>query len=194
MKMTKKLVLMKILVYLLCVIILSISVGNIFAGVNDIDTVHAVGPEVALGLDVMYEICEYFGATFLSYSCGRSLPEISDDELARLGHDFLKSTAYIIYETDIGKPGVHADPTPYIGFVDSEGQSYVFGSEALKETAETEFTVIQGGKNDGDDDDDDNDNEDNIIHFPKKVAGAGKLAVALTTSTAATVASAIAYQ
>ena len=194
MKMTKKLVLMKILVYLLCVIILSISVGNIFAGVNDIDTVHAVGPEVALGLDVMYEICEYFGATFLSYSCGRSLPEISDDELARLGHDFLKSTAYIIYETDIGKPGVHADPTPYIGFVDSKGQSYVFGSEALKETAETEFTVIQGGKNDGDDDDDDNDNEDNIIHFPKKVAGAGKLAVALTTSTAATVASAIAYQ
>lgn len=161
-----------------CLIVSTIGSGLFGASML---SVHAVAP-TALGLDVMYSICEYLGYTTLTYTCGRELPEISSDDAAKLGHDLMMA----IYGHDaVFQPDdpIYQIPMPdgTMAVVTSDGQSYVFGTEALQEVAETDFTVIQGGKNDGgDDDDDDNNDDDNIIHFPKTVAEAGKKAFAFT--------------
>ena len=181
MKMTKKIFLKKLLIYLLSVVLLSVSIGDMFIS-DDIGTVRAVAP-TAIGLDVMYALCEYLGYTTLTYTCGKELPEISSDDAAKLGHDLMVA----IYGTDsifLPDAPIFQIPQPdgTIVVVTGDGQSYVFGTEALQETAATDFTVIQGGKNDGgdDDDDDDDDGNDNIIHFPKLATEAGKKAFAFT--------------
>ena len=84
MKMKKKLFFKRLLIYILSVVILSVSVGDVFIDADDIGTVQAVAP-TAIGLDVMYAICEYFGYTTLTYTCGKKLPEISSDDAAKLG-------------------------------------------------------------------------------------------------------------
>lgn len=86
MKKKKKQFLRKFLAYILTVVILSISVGDAFTSVQDISIVHAVGL-TAIGYDVMYSLCEYLGSAFLGYSCGRTMPELSSDDVAKLGHD-----------------------------------------------------------------------------------------------------------
>lgn len=152
-----------------------------FIDADDIGTVQAVAP-TATGLDVMYAICEYFGYTTLTYTCGKKLPEISSDDAAKLGHDLMVA----LYGHDaVFQPDapIYQIPQPdgTVAVLTGDGQSYVFGTEALQETAATDFTVIQGGKNDGgDDDDDDDDGNDNIIHFPKLATEAGKKAFAFT--------------
>lgn len=173
----------KLLVYILSVFILSLSIGDVFIRVNDIDTSYAAAP-VVLGLDVMYSICEYYGSVFLSYTCGRSMPELSSDDVAELGHDLMYAITGFdgIFEPDV------VYESPFMTVVVDNGQPYVFGSEALQEVAETDFTVIQGGKNDGDgdgDDDDNDDKNDNIIHFPKAADAARKFFAMSTVGAAA---------
>lgn len=188
MKGGKKQFLKKLLIYILSVFILSLSIGDVFIRINDIDTSYAAAP-VALGLDAMYSICEYYGSVFLSYTCGRSMPELSSDDVAELGHDLMLALTGFdgIFEPDI------VYESPFMTVVVDNGQPYVFGSEALQEVAETDFTVIQGGKNDGDGDDNDDDDDhknDNIIHFPK-AADAAKKFFAMTTVGAAAVSAVI---
>lgn len=188
MKGGKKQFLKKLLIYILSVFILSLSIGDVFIRINDIDTSYAAAP-VALGLDAMYSICEYYGSVFLSYTCGRSMPELSSDDVAELGHDLMLALTGFdgIFEPDI------VYESPFMTVVVDNGQPYVFGSEALQEVAETDFTVIQGGKNDGDgddNDDDDDDKNDNIIHFPKAADAARKF-FAMTTVGAAAVSAVI---
>ena len=182
MKIMKKTFFKRLFIYILSVVILSISIGDVFIDTDGIGTVHAVAP-TAIGLDVMYAICEYFGYTTLTYTCGKELPEISSDDAAKLGHDLMVA----LYGHDaIFQPDAPIYQIPQqdgtVAVLTGDGQSYVFGTEALQETAATDFTVIQGGKNDGGDDDDDNDGDDNnnIIHFPKLATEAGKKAFAFT--------------
>lgn len=87
MKMTKKIFIKKLLIYILSVVILSVSIGDVFI-TDGTGTVQAVAP-TAIGLDVMYAICEYLGYTTLTYTCGKELPEISSDDAAKLGHDLM---------------------------------------------------------------------------------------------------------
>lgn len=195
----------RLLSFVLTVLILCVSVGNAFISVNDISVTHAAGPFV-LGYDVMYEICRSFGSVFYGYSCARELPEVNfhDDDMARLGHDLMVA----MLGNDLLDP--RPDPGDYVGDWEAYDQAmiaycqrypneyyyrpYVFGTEALKETAETDFTVIQGGKNDGDGDDDDDDDDDNVIHFPKQVGDAVEGFIAFTAAGAAAIAKGISDQ
>lgn len=173
-----------VLSLVLSVCLVVFSVGSDLFGISML-AVHAVAP-TAIGLDVMYSICEYFGYSTLAYTCGRELPEISSDDAAKLGHDLMLA----LYGHDaIFQPDdpiyeiPKTNPDGSMAVITYDGQQYVFGTEAWEEIADTDFTVIQGGKNDGDGDDDDDDNNednDNIIHFPKRIADAGKNAFAFT--------------
>ena len=185
----KKIIFKRILVFMMTVLLLSVSVGNAFICVNDISVSQAVVPAV-LGYDVMYEMCRYIGSVYLGYTSTRETPEVNihNDDVARVGYTVIKA----MYEHGIFNPAIplpdEFKPNVFTGVVDTFGQQYVFGSEAYKDIAETEFTVIQGGKNDGNDDDDDDDDdekENNIIHFPKKVGDTVKLWFAMTATGAA---------
>lgn len=152
----------------------------------------------------MYEICRSFGSVFYGYSCARELPEVNfhDDDMAKLGHDLMVA----MLGNDLLDP--RPSPGDYIGDWEAYDQAmiaycqrygeyyqpYVLGTEALKETAETDFTVIQGGKNDGDGDDDDDDDDDNVIHFPKQVGDAVEGFMAFTAAGAAAIAKGISDQ
>lgn len=184
-----KICLRKLAVYILTVMVLSVAVGNAFISANNITVTHAAGPAV-LGYDVMYSICEYFGSMFLGYSCAREFPEVNlhNDDIARLGYQIIKTEWESgLFDVGTGMEGTIFHNSALLGSLDYYGQQYVFGSEAFQQIAENQFTVIQGGKNDGDDDDDDDDN-DNIIHFPKNVGDTAKKWFALTTAGAAAVA------
>lgn len=196
----------RLLSFVLTVLILCVSVGNAFISVNDISVTHAAGPLV-LGYDVMYEICRSFGSVFYGYSCSRELPEVNfhDDDMARLGHDLMVA----MLGDDLLDP--RPDPSDMLDDWEAYDQAvlaycqrypseyyyyrpYILGTEALKETAETDFTVIQGGKNDGNGDDDDDDDDDNVIHFPKKVGDAVEGFMAFTAAGAAAIAKGISDQ
>lgn len=153
----------------------------------------------------MYEICRSFGSVFYGYSCARELPEVNfhDDDMAKLGHDLMVAMLgndLLDPRPDIGDyfPDMEAYDQAMFAYCQRYGEyyyrPYVFGTEALKETAETDFTVIQGGKNDGDGDDDDDDDDDNVIHFPKQVGDAVEGFIAFTAAGAAAIAKGISDQ
>ena len=183
----KNRILYRLTAFVLSVLLISVSAGNAFVSTNDISYVRAVVPAV-MGADMMYEICHYLGSVYLGYTSTREMSEVNihNDDVARIGYQVNKTLwEYGFYDgpfhdTPLGHSAVMAA-------VDYYGQQYVWGSEAFQQIVETEFTVIQGGKNDNDDDDDDDD-EDNIIHFPKKDGNISKLWFAFTATAAAGIA------
>lgn len=177
-------ILKQILIFTLCVLLISVSVGSRWFDVNNMTEVEAVDTaSLELSAEVMALICAYVGSVYLAYTNNQEMPTLTESQIAEFGHNILKSAVYspTVYldslpgwsdETDEKKQAVMA-------YLDSSGQSYVFGSEALQETAEESWTVIQGGfdnHNDDDNGDEDDDNENNIIKFTGKV---GKCAFAL---------------
>ncbi|MDE6601344.1 MAG: hypothetical protein K2K90_04105 [Lachnospiraceae bacterium] len=158
-------VLKRILCMLLCVVILSGTVGTRYFDANHMERVDAAAEAVAVGLSAaaLYAICFYVGTVAYAHAPIETA-SLSDDQIASMGYSTI---SYMTASNLLGIPS--APNAPLIGFIDKAGQSYVFGSEALKAVAETSFQVIQGGKKPDDDDDDDDEEGgiiDNLIRFP----------------------------
>lgn len=171
----------QILIFTLCVLLISVSIGSRWFDVNNMTEVEAVdAASLELSAEVMALICAYVGSVYLAYANNQEMPTLTENQIAEFGHNILKSAVYspTIYldslpgwsdETDEKKQAVMA-------YLDSTGQSYVLGSEALQETAEESWTVIQGGLDNHNDDDGDEEEENNIIKFTGEI---GKCAFAL---------------
>ena len=172
---------MKILKRIICIFL---SVMVIFFCVNNsyftnvkMDNVNAAETIVISG-EIARLICEYFGAVTYGYaSADKAKPNITTDDLAKVGHEFIKK----IYEEN-GLPGEIADVQKELienknalGMLSYAGQAYVFGSEALQEVAGMDFSVINGGG-----DDEDPDEESKLKKFAKSAFSltmAGTLAI-----------------
>ncbi len=154
----------RMLCVLLCVVILSGTVGARYFDANHMEKVDAAAETVAVGLSVaaLYAICFYVGTVAYAHA-PIEMNTLTDDQIASMGYSTI---SYMAASNLLGIPA--APNAPLIGFIDKAGQSYVFGSEALKAVAATSFQVIQGGKKPDDDDDDDEEGGiiDNLIQFP----------------------------
>lgn len=172
---------MKILKRILCiflsVLIIFFCVNNSYFTSVKMDNVNAAETIVITG-EVARLICEYFGAVTYGYaSADKAKPNITTDDLAKVGHEFIKK----IYEEN-GLPGEIADVQKELienknalGMLSYAGQAYVFGSEALQEVAGMDFSVINGGV-----DDEDPDEESKLKKFAKSAFSltmAGTLAI-----------------
>lgn len=140
---------MKVIKRIVCVFL---SVMILFFGVNNsyfspvkMDQVEAAGT-VVLGYETMQAICYYFGSLVLGYSSVAEVPDLTEEQIEKVGHAYIKSLF-----TVNGVPDHVADKLAMANqalfTLISNKQAYVFGSEALKEVAETEFQVIMGGNN-----------------------------------------------
>lgn len=124
----------RILCAMLCVVILSGTVGTKYFDANHMEKVEAVGAVVVAGgitLATIAEICLFVGSVALAaYGVGEAYE--NREEIARFGKEFIDSCS----ETAEGW---------VMQIVDASGQDYVFGSEALELVRGTEWSVIQGG-------------------------------------------------
>lgn len=170
-------VIKRIVCVFLSVLILFFSVNNSYFTDVKIDNVEAA-ETIVITQEIARLICEYFGAVTYGYaSADKAKPNITTDDLAKVGHEFIKK----IYEEN-GLPGEIADVQKELienknalGMLSYAGQAYVFGSEALQEVAEMDFSVINGGG-----DDEDPDEESKIKKFAKSAFSltmAGTLAI-----------------
>ncbi len=123
----------RILCILLCVVILSGSVGTRYFDANHMEKVEAGAIVVAGGITLatVAEICLFVGTVALS-AYGICEGYENREEIARFGKEFIDSCS------DTAEGWV-------MQFVDASGQDYVFGSEALELVRDTEWSVIQGG-------------------------------------------------
>lgn len=173
---------MKVIKRIVCVfvsvMILFFGVSNSYFSLVKMDNVEAAETIVITG-EIARLICEYFGAVTYGYaSADKAKPNITTDDLAKVGHEFIKK----IYEEN-GLPGEIADVQKELienknalGMLSYAGQAYVFGSEALQEVAGMDFSVINGGGGD----DEDPDEESKIKKFAKSAFSltmAGTLAI-----------------
>lgn len=154
---------MKLIKRFLCVFlsvaILCFGVCTSYLSPHKIDNVQAAGTTI-LTEELALLICEFFGSYVYGYgSGGEANSSISMDDLAKAGHDFIQRCnpeTYPIEDSDIADSvGTIRDSNSAIGSLFHNGQSYVFGTEALDEIAGMDFSVIQGGGNDDDDPDED---------------------------------------
>ncbi len=158
-------VIKRIVCVFLSVMILFFGVSNSYFSPVKMDNVEAAETIVITG-EIARLICEYFGAVTYGYaSADKAKPNITTDDLAKVGHEFIKK----IYEEN-GLPGEIADVQKELienknalGMLSYAGQAYVFGSEALQEVAGMDFSVINGGGGD----DEDPDEESKIKKFAK---------------------------
>ena len=172
---------MKILKRIICiflsVMVIFFCVNNSYFTTVKMDNVNAAETIVITG-EIARLICEYFGAVTYGYaSADKAKPNITTDDLAKVGHEFIKK----IYEEN-GLPGEIADAQKELienknalGMLSYAGQAYVFGSEALQEVAGMDFSVINGGG-----DDEDPDEESKLKKFAKSAFSltmAGTLAI-----------------
>lgn len=164
----------RVLCIIMCVVVLSLSIGTKYFDANHMEKVEAVAEGVAVGLSAaaMYALCFYVG-TVAYANAPIEMNNLTDDQIASMGYSTL-SYIYNDAALNAAMSGPTFAPNPaIIGFIDKAGQSYVFGSNAVKAVAETSFQVIQGGKKPDDDDDDDKEEEggiiDGLIKFPGNV-------------------------
>ena len=171
-------VIKRIVCVFLFVMILFFGVSNSYFSPVKMDNVNAAETIVITG-EIARLICEYFGAVTYGYaSADKAKPNITTDDLAKVGHEFIKK----IYEEN-GLPGEIADVQKELienknalGMLSYAGQAYVFGSEALQEVAGMDFSVINGGGGD----DEDPDEESKFKKFAKSAFSltmAGTLAI-----------------
>lgn len=171
-------VIKRIVCVFLSVMILFFGVSNSYFSPVKMDNVEAAETIVITG-EIARLICEYFGAVTYGYaSADKAKPNITTDDLAKVGHEFIKK----IYEEN-GLPGEIADVQKELienknalGTLSYAGQAYVFGSEALQEVAGMDFSVINGGGGD----DEDPDEESKFKKFAKSAFSltmAGTLAI-----------------
>lgn len=138
----------QILAVLMSVILLSITVGSDYFDATHMDKVEATSGVIAgagLTAATLFQICVLVGSVFaISWAAGEVID--NQEEIARAGKNFIDSVKEI-------PEGFLAKMTDI-----SNGQDYVFGSEAFELVKDTPWEVIQGGapnNNNNDDDDDD---------------------------------------
>lgn len=108
-------------------------------------TANAAAMTATLGSYAAYEICLYIGGALLA-TCGLGAAYENRDQIAEVGKNFIDS--------------LNLDDVSgwMLSKVNTTGQSYVYGTEALKEVQDMGFSVIQGGgnmpENNNDNDDD----------------------------------------
>lgn len=169
---------MKVIKRIVCVFL---SVMILFFGVNNsyfspvkMDQVEAAGT-VVLGYETMQAICYYFGSLVLGYSSVAEVPDLTEEQIEKVGHAYIKSLF-----TVNGVPDHVADKLAMANqalfTLISNKQAYVFGSEALKEVAETEFQVIMGGNN-GDEEPSPSPDDKKKLNIGKAIGCIGALSV-----------------
>lgn len=123
----------RMLCVLLCVVILSGTVGTKYFDSNHMEKVKAASIVIGAGITVatIAEICLFVGTVALS-AYGIYEGYENREEIARFGKEFIDSCGDTV-------DGWVAQ------IVDASGQDYVFGSEALELVQDTEWSVIQGG-------------------------------------------------
>lgn len=151
----------RILAVLMSVILLSITVGSDYFDATHMDKVEATSGVIAgagLTAATLFQICVLVGSVFaISWAAGEVID--NQEEIARAGKNFIDSVqeipeGFLSKMTDI-----------------SNGQDYVFGSEAFELIKDTPWEVIQGGSPDNNNnDDDDDDNKDGIINLCKSAS------------------------
>lgn len=140
---------MKVIKRIVCVFL---SVMILFFGVNNsyfssvkMDQVEAAGT-IVLGYETMQAICYYFGSLVLGYSSVAEVPDLTEEQIEKVGHAYIKSLFAVNGVPDHVSDKLAMANQALFTLI-SNKQAYVFGSEALKEVAETEFQVIMGGNN-----------------------------------------------
>ena len=123
----------RMLCMLLCVVILSTTVGTRYFDANHMEKVEATAIVIGAGITLatLFEFCLFVGTTALA-AYGIYEGYENREEIARFGKEFIDSCGDTV-------DGWVAQ------FVDASGQDYVFGSEALELVRDTEWSVIQGG-------------------------------------------------
>jgi len=154
--------------------ILFLGVSNSYFSPVKMDQVEAAGT-VVLGYETMQAICYYFGSLVLGYSSVAEVPDLTEEQIEKVGHAYIKSLF-----TVNGVPDHVADKLAMANqalfTLISNKQAYVFGSEALKEVAETEFQVIMGGNN-GDEEPSPSPDEKKKLNIGKAIGCIGALSV-----------------
>lgn len=159
---------------LLSVMILFFGVNNSYFSPVKIDQVEAAGT-VVLGYETMQAICYYFGSLVLGYSSVAEVPDLTEEQIEKIGHAYIKSLFSVngVPETVADKL---ATANQALFTLISNKQAYVFGSEALKEVAETDFQVIMGGNN-GDEEPSPSPDEKKKLNIGKAIGCIGALSV-----------------
>lgn len=118
---------------MLCVVILSTTVGTKYFDSNHMEKVGVASIVIGAGLTAatIAEICLFVGTTALA-AYGIYEGYENREEIMRFGKEFIDSCGDTV-------DGWVAQ------IVDASGQDYVFGSEALELVQDTEWSVIQGG-------------------------------------------------
>ena len=164
----------RIVCVLLSVMILFFGVSNSYFSPVKMDQVEAAGT-VVLGYETMQAICYYFGSLVLGYSSVAEVPDLTEEQIEKVGHAYIKSLF-----TVNGVPDHVADKLAMANqalfTLISNKQAYVFGSEALKEVAETDFQVIMGGNN-GDEEPSPSPDEKKKLNIGKAIGCIGALSV-----------------
>lgn len=167
-------VIKRIVCVFLSVMILFFGVSNSYFSPVKMDNVEAAGT-VVLGYETMQAICYYFGSLVLGYSSVAEVPDLTEEQIEKVGHAYIKSLF-----TVNGVPDQVADKLAMANqalfTLISNKQAYVFGSEALKEVAETEFQVIIGGNN-GDEEPSPSPDEKKKLNIGKAIGCIGALSV-----------------
>lgn len=167
-------VIKRIVCVFLSVMILFLGVSNSYFSPLKMDQVEAAGT-VVLGYETMQAICYYFGSLVLGYSSVAEVPDLTEEQIEKVGHAYIKSLF-----TVNGVPDHVADKLAMANqalfTLISNKQAYVFGSEALKEVAETEFQVIMGGNN-GDEEPSPSPDDKKKLNIGKAIGCIGALSV-----------------
>lgn len=167
-------VIKRIVCVFLSVMILFFGVSNSYFSPVKMDRVEAAGT-VVLGYETMQAICYYFGSLVLGYSSVAEVPDLTEEQIEKVGHAYIKSLF-----TVNGVPDHVADKLAIANqalfTLISNKQAYVFGSEALKEVAETDFQVIMGGNN-GDEEPSPSPDEKRKLNIGKAIGCIGALSV-----------------
>ena len=123
----------RMLCVILCVVILSTTVGTKYFDANHMEKVEATTIVIGAGITLatLFEICLFVGTAALT-AYGIYEGYENREEIARFGKEFIDSCGDTV-------DGWVAQ------IVDASGQDYVFGSEALELVQDTEWSVIQGG-------------------------------------------------
>lgn len=150
-----KKVITKVICTLLIVAVLSVSVGTKYFDASHMEKVEAGSLVVAaagISAATIAEFCLFIGATALS-AYGIYEGYENRENIARFGKEFIDSCS-------VNVNGWVAQ------IVDTSGQDYVFGSEALELVRDTEWSVIQGGLPPEGDPNNKDDKDKDKFHIP----------------------------
>lgn len=158
----------------LSVMILFFGVSNSYFSPVKMDQVEAAGT-VVLGYETMQAICYYFGSLVLGYSSVAEVPDLTEEQIEKVGHAYIKSLFTVNGVPDHVSDKLAMANQALFTLI-SNKQAYVFGSEALKEVAETEFQVIMGGNN-GDEEPSPSPDDKKKLNIGKAIGCIGALSV-----------------